>query len=91
MLLLSSADFFKMNIIKKFFQEHNQSVKQFRSGGPDLGPNGLQRLTADDKSPRLQAELMIDWTVNQCKKGWIMNPMNIPKMVQWQTVKDQIF
>ena len=46
--------FFKINIFKKFFQEYHQSVKQFgsRSGPtfcPDLGPNCLQRLSADDK------------------------------------------
>ena len=33
---LSSADF------EKFFQEYHQSVR------PDLGPNWLQRLSADD-------------------------------------------
>ena len=44
------------NFSKKFFQEHNQRVKQFgsRSGqvyvGPELGLNCLQRLSADDKS-----------------------------------------
>ena len=31
MLLLSSADFFKINFFKKFFQEHYQSDKQFES------------------------------------------------------------
>ena len=45
MLSLSSADFFKINFFKKFFQEHYQSVKRFGSGsgqhsvGPDLGQN----------------------------------------------------
>ena len=39
---------------KKFFQECHQSVKQFDPDqaqhfiGPDLGPNCLQRLSADD-------------------------------------------
>ena len=48
--------FFKIIFFKKFFQEHNQSIKRFgsRSGthsvGPDLGPNCLQRLSADDTS-----------------------------------------
>ena len=37
--------------------KHYQSVKPFpdrdrRSVGPDLGPNCLQRLSADDKSGR---------------------------------------
>ena len=39
---------------KKFFQNYHQSVKQFGSrsvqtfGGPEPGPNCLQRLSADD-------------------------------------------
>ena len=52
---LSSADFFKVNFFEKFFQEHYQSVKQFLDPdqarhfvGPDLGPNCLQRLSADN-------------------------------------------
>ena len=44
--------FFKIIVFKPFFQEHYQSVKQFGSVGPDLGPNCLQRLLADDKSCR---------------------------------------
>ena len=51
---LSSADFFQL--LRKQIQEYHQSVKQFgsRSGptkrfvGPDLEPNGLQRLSADN-------------------------------------------
>ena len=45
-------------IIKKFFQEHYQSVKWFGPDqnrhfvGSDLGPNCLKRLSADDKSCR---------------------------------------
>ena len=46
MLSLSSADFFKINCFKKFFQKHYQGVKQFGSVGPDLGPNCLQMLSA---------------------------------------------
>ena len=48
--------FFLIIFFKKIFQEYHQSVKQFesRSGihfvGPDLGPNCLKRLSADDKS-----------------------------------------
>ena len=43
-----------MNFFEKFFQEYNQSVQQFgtKSGltfrRADLGPNCLQRLSADD-------------------------------------------
>ena len=53
MLLVSSADFyFKIYFFKKFFNEHFQSVKLFgsrHSVGPDLGPNCLQKLSAEDK------------------------------------------
>ena len=47
--------FFKINIFKILFQEHYQSVKPDpyqgrQSVGPDLGPNGLKRLSADDTS-----------------------------------------
>ena len=47
-------DFVVICFSKKFFQAHNQSVKQFgsRAGpvGSNLGPNSLQRLPADNKS-----------------------------------------
>ena len=53
MFLLSSVDFFsRLTFSKIFFQEHYQSVSPV---GPDLGPNCLQRLSADDK--------------NHCKQG----------------------
>ena len=43
--------FFQISFYQKIFQEHYQSVKQFGTKvGPDLGPNSLQRLSADDKS-----------------------------------------
>ena len=48
--------FFKINFLEKFCQKYHDSVKQFgsRSGTtfcrPDLGPNGLQRLSVDGKS-----------------------------------------
>ena len=53
---LSAGVYFKINFFKKFFQEHYMSVKQFgsRSGlsvlNPDLGPNCLQWLSADNIS-----------------------------------------
>ena len=47
----SSDDFFSKSTSEKISQEYNQSVKQFGSRsrfvGPDLGPNGLPRLSAD--------------------------------------------
>ena len=53
---LSSADFFKINFLKKFFQEHYiresnglDPDQDRHSVGPDLVPNCLQRLSADDK------------------------------------------
>ena len=63
MLLLSSADIFQSQSFKKIFQEHYQSVLWFgsRSGsvGPVMGPNCLQRLPADDKSPLASKELNV--------------------------------
>ena len=49
---LTSADFFKIIVYDYFIQEYLQIVKQFgpRSGPtqwPDLGPNCLQRLSAE--------------------------------------------
>ena len=44
MFLFSHADSFK-----KFFQELYQSVKMYFVGS-DLGPNALERLSADDDS-----------------------------------------
>ena len=40
--------FLKMADFEKLFQEYNQSVKQFKNVGPDLEPNRLQRLPAED-------------------------------------------
>ena len=56
-MLWLSADFFSklafFFFFKKFFQEHYQSVKQFRNSvQPDLGPYCLQRLSANGKSDR---------------------------------------
>ena len=62
MFLLLSTDIFQNYIKKKIFQEHYQSVKLFDSGqiqpfvGPDLGPNCLQRLSADGKNRHLQGK-----------------------------------
>ena len=54
--LLSTADFFfKINFFKKFFQRVSNGLDpdQDRSHvGPDLGPNCLQGLSADNKSRR---------------------------------------
>ena len=50
---LSSADFFKINIFKKFFQEAIRVSKRLDPDqvqlyvGPDSGPNCLQMLSAD--------------------------------------------
>ena len=51
MLLMSSADFFQNYLFQEIL-EYFQSVRQFgsRSVGPDLGPDCLQRVSADDKS-----------------------------------------
>ena len=43
--------FFFFFFFKTFFQEYHQSVKQFKyRSGPNLNPNCLQRLSAEDKS-----------------------------------------
>ena len=55
MLLWVSVDFCQNSFFKKFFQRY-PSVKQFDpdqdqySVGPDLGPNCLQKLSADAAS-----------------------------------------
>ena len=55
LLLLSSADFLKINFFKNSFTNsirvsNNLDPDQDRQVvGPDLGPNCLQRLSADDK------------------------------------------
>ena len=43
--------FFKINFFKKFFQERYQSVRQFefKIRTDFLGPNCLQKLSADQK------------------------------------------
>ena len=66
MLLLKSADFFKIDFFKIFFQEHYQSVKQFgsRSGptsvGPDLAPKCfkgyLQTTNVTDSSEKVKVQ-----------------------------------
>ena len=55
MLFCHLLIFFKINFFKKFFQEYHQSVSNSLDPdqgqhfvGPDLGPNCLQRLLADD-------------------------------------------
>ena len=44
--------FFKITVSEKFFQEYYQNVKQSdqaqRIFGPDLGPNCLPKVSADD-------------------------------------------
>ena len=56
MLLLSSADFFKINILKNSYRitirvaDGLDPDQDQHSVGPDRVPNCLQRLLADDKS-----------------------------------------
>ena len=68
MLLLT---FFQINVFKKYIQENFENVKVLgsRSGlsvGPDLGPNCLQRLSADNK--------------NCCKERVMKSPIYAVKM-----------
>ena len=64
MLLLTSADFFKTNFSKNSFRNTIRVSNSLdpdqdqRSVGPDLGPNYLQRLSAEGKSrPLARKEL----------------------------------
>ena len=52
MLLLSSADFFQKNTFRNTIRVPNglDPDQDLCTNGPDLGPNCLQRLSADDKS-----------------------------------------
>ena len=61
MFLLQSAHLKKINIWKIIFQEHYQSVKRLGSSsvGPDLGPNCLQKLSADEKSAASKRRVMV--------------------------------
>ena len=61
MLLLSSADFFQIQFFKKNLIRNSIRVSNSldpdqdrRSVGPDLGPNCLQRVSADNNSRRFQ-------------------------------------
>ena len=51
-VFLLSADIFKINFSEKFFQGPNCLIMLdlLGGGGPDLGPNCLQRLSADGTS-----------------------------------------
>ena len=55
-VVFSYAEFFRNQLFEKFFQEYRQSVNSFDSDqtlcfvGPNLVPNCLQKLSADDKS-----------------------------------------
>ena len=57
-MFLSSADFFNINFFEKFLKKYHQCQtvldpdQDRRNVGPDLDPNRLQRLSADDKSRR---------------------------------------
>ena len=68
MLLLSSADFFSILTFSKNSFRHTIRVSNGSDPdqdrhivGPDLGPNCLQRLSADDKSPVAKKELIKFW------------------------------
>ena len=59
-LLCRLLIFFKINFFKTFFQKYHQIVKHLdpeQAGHvvrPDLGPNCLQRLSADDTGSRVK-------------------------------------
>ena len=64
--LLSTADFFKIIFLTKIFQESTirmsnslDSDQARLSVGPDLGPNCLQRVSADDTSSQRVNEALV--------------------------------
>ena len=48
MLFCRLLIFFLINFLKKFFKKYHRNVKKFRFVRPDLSPNCLPRLSADD-------------------------------------------
>ena len=79
MLLLSSVFFgcfffFQNKLFQKKFQEHYQSVngldpdQDLLSVGPDMGPNCLQRLSTDVKSPLARKKLKLIKYSKTCVK-----------------------
>ena len=73
MLLLSSADFFKINFKKKILSGTlvNLNPDQDRHNvGPDLGSNCLQRLSADDKSYGVNKLCQADRYILRSLSGW---------------------
>ena len=79
MILPLSADFFKIIFSKNSFRNTIRVSNSLdpdqdrRSVGPNLGPNCLQRLSADDKSGRLVSTYL---TMNtSCISGWNSDPI----------------
>ena len=56
MLLLSSADFFQNYLFKKLFQKHYIRVSNSLHLNQDLGPNCLQRISAELARKELKKE-----------------------------------
>ena len=65
MLLLWSADFYKLSLSKNYFRSTIRVAKGLDSdqdrcsGGPDLGPNCLLRLSADKKVIQANKKLIL--------------------------------
>ena len=59
--LLSADFFFNINFFTKLFQEHYSECQTvwIHSVGPDLGTNGLQKSSADDKIDLLLGKHMV--------------------------------
>ena len=64
---LSSAHFFQNQLFEQLIQECHQSVNSLDLDqarlfvGPDLGPNCLHRLSADDTSKQRVKLYIINW------------------------------
>ena len=65
--LVSADFFFKINSFQKFFQECHQKVNNLDPDQawhlvrPDLGPNYLQRLSADDLGALASSDVIYQW------------------------------
>ena len=62
--------------LNSFFPKHHQSIKLFKNPdfvSPYLGPKGLQRLSADDKSHWKELHILINYNCFHILKG----PLNL--------------
>ena len=59
MLLLLSADFFRIIYFKKFFKEHNQTIKQFESRSGHMSKLFANVISRQQKLPLARKEITV--------------------------------